>query len=109
MKHGHPDGAQPGEIFAFADSILKKGKPLGRVVVVEREAVRFSSKAKMVKAELNYTTDRGKWPDRKWESVPAVMAGKRATAKVPAGATAWYFNLFDERGMVVSSEHFESK
>ena len=109
MKHSHPDGAQPAEIFAFADSILKKGKPLGEVVAVDREAVRFSSKAKMVKAELNYTTDRGKWPDRKWESVPAVMAGKRASAKVPAGATAWYFNLFDERGMVVSSEHFESK
>lgn len=109
MKHSHPDGAQPAEIFAFADSILKKGKPLGRVVAVEREAVRFSSKVKMVKAELNYTMDRGKWPDRKWESVPAMMTGKRASAKVPTGATAWYFNLFDERGIVTSSEHFESK
>jgi len=107
MKHGHPDGANPEEIFAFADSFLRKGTPLVKITSASASSVNYKSKRTVVKAELNYTKDRGKWQDRKWESVPAKLDVKahKASAEVPAGATAWYLNLFDDKGLVVSSEH----
>jgi hypothetical protein len=73
------------------------------------DSVEYRSKAPIVKAELNYTKDRGRCQDRKWESVPARLETKvrKAAAEVPAEATAWYINLFDDRDLVVSSEHRE--
>ena len=107
MKHSHPDGAVPEEIAVFADSILKKAAPLTRITKTSATAVSFKSKRAVVKAEINYTKDDGRWPDRKWESAPAQLNVKanKATAQVPPGVKAWYINLFDEKGLVVSSEH----
>lgn len=105
MKHGHPDGAKPEEIFAYAGAMLRKEQPLARIEAAGRDWVKF--RGGIVKAELNYTKARGKWQERLWETAPAEIRGKTARAAVPEGATAWYFNLFDERGLVVSSEHFE--
>ena len=107
MKHNHADGASPEEIAAFADAIFRKGKPLPRIVKTTPQGVEYKSKAAVVKAELNYTKDEGRWQDRKWESVPAQLDTKarRVVARAPSDATAWYINLFDERGLVVSSEH----
>jgi dienelactone hydrolase len=109
MRHNHPDGASPVEIAAFADSILRRGVPLAHIVKSTPDSVEYRSKAPIVKAELNYTKDRGRWQDRKWESVPARLDTKvrKAAAEVPAEATAWYINLFDDRDLVVSSEHRE--
>jgi cephalosporin-C deacetylase-like acetyl esterase len=107
MKHGHPDGAKPEEIFAFAGAMLRKEPALARVVAAERDRVKF--RGRIVKAELNYTKAGGKWQEREWVSVPAEIRGKTARAAVPEGATAWYFNLFDAQGRVASSEHFERK
>jgi dienelactone hydrolase len=106
MKHSHPDGAIPDELFAFADSVLKNGARMTRVVRAQAGMVEF--KGAIARAELNYTKDSGRWQDRKWEHVQAGLdaQARRATADVPADATAWYFNLFDEQGLVVSSQHF---
>lgn len=60
---------------------------------------------------LCFTTAAGRWQDRLWETDPATIhptAGGtegRASAVIPAGATAWYLNLVDEAGLVVSGEH----
>ncbi|MCX6622295.1 MAG: acetylxylan esterase [Acidobacteria bacterium] len=107
MKHSHPDGARPEEIFTFADSICKNGPPLPRITKSERERAEYRSKQPVVRAELNFTLDEGTWQDRKWKTVPARLDEKRhaAAAEVPAGARAWYFNLFDGKGQVVSSEY----
>ncbi|MFN7921557.1 MAG: acetylxylan esterase [Bryobacteraceae bacterium] len=111
MKHSHPDGAVPEEIHAYADAMLKKGEPLGRVaaqgMASGRMWVKYAGGRAPAKAELEYTADTGKWQDRKWETVPGEIDGKthRASARVPAGAKAYYLNLFDESGRVVSSEH----
>jgi len=113
MPHGHGGpGENPEEIHAFADSILKGDKPLAKVTSQGREGdevwVTFKSDAPIVKAELNFTKDTGRWPERKWEFIPAAMdqPGK-ATATLPEGTTVYYFNLTDERGLLVSSEHVE--
>ena len=108
MPHGHPQGAKPEEIFAFADSILRKGPRLARIGKQGFDNgavwVKFAAARPVVKAELAFTRDTGKWQDRKWETVPAEHKGTRATAAVPADAKAFYLNLFDAEGRVVSGE-----
>jgi len=107
MRHGHADGAPPEEILAFADSILNKRPALPKITEMTEGSVRYKAKRAVVKAELNYTKDSGRWQDRKWESVPAELNSKAHTAHadVPEGVKAWYINLIDDKGLVVSSEH----
>ena len=106
MSHSHQNGAIPEEIAAFADAVLRRGVPLPRVVKTSGGMVEFKSARPVVKAELNFAKEGGPWPRRRWESIPAQLDPKahRATVPVPAGTTAWYFNLFDGQGLVVSSE-----
>jgi hypothetical protein len=73
----------------------------------------YQSARPIVKAELNYTRDVGKWQDRKWVAIPArldaataTVAGKVA-ATLPEGTKVYYLNLFDDRDCVVSTEHVE--
>ncbi len=107
MNHNHPDGASPEEIHAFAEAMFRKAAPLPRITKQTPASAQFKSKRPVTKAELNFTKDTGRWQDRKWEIAPAQFDAKSrsASAKVPAGATAWYLNLFDDRGLVVSTEH----
>ncbi|MFA6564280.1 MAG: prolyl oligopeptidase family serine peptidase [Verrucomicrobiia bacterium] len=116
MPHGHgAAGEGPEEIRALADSLLKKGKPLTRITAQGRKGddvwATFESKAKIVRAELNFTKHTGVWQKRLWETTPASLdpAKRKATAAVPAGATVFYLNLFDAQGLVVSTEHIEVK
>lgn len=108
--HGGP-GEKPEEIHAFANALFKGGAPLARITGQGMDGNRvwatFASKAPVVRAELNFTRDSGKWQKRKWETVPAELAGERASAPVPEGATAFFLNLVDERDLVVSTEHVE--
>jgi hypothetical protein len=67
--------------------------------------VKFAvTKTPIAAAELAFTRDTGKWQDRKWETVPAELVKNRASAAVPADAKAFYLNLFDGQGRVVSGE-----
>ncbi len=114
MPHAHGGaGENPGEIRAMADAVLRDGAPLAQVTSAGRHGrdvwVTFKSEIPIVKAELNYTTDSGKWQDRNWQTVEATLradAGK-ASATLPEGVTVYYLNLIDERDLVVSSEHEE--
>jgi hypothetical protein len=117
MKHGHGGpGENPEEIHAFADAVLIGGKPLTRIVSEKHvpgpgeyvwvEAT-FESAVKVVKVEFNFTRDTGTWQQRKWETVEGKVEGDRAVGMARGGATAFYLNLIDERGLVVSTEHVE--
>ncbi len=109
MPHGHPPGVAPKEIHAFAESVLNKSTPLARIrssgVTGSEAWARFDSKRPIVKAELNFTTQSGSWPHRRWETTTAALGKEHASAAVPSGATAFYLNLIDDSGLVVSSEH----
>jgi dienelactone hydrolase len=114
MPHGHGGpGENPEEIHAIADSVLRKGVPLAAITGSGRDGqtawAAFSGKASIVRAELNYTTDSGRWQDRLWHTAAASLdTGKhRASVMLPAGTTVYYLNLFDSRDLVVSSEHEE--
>jgi dienelactone hydrolase len=113
MVHDHYSGEAPEEIRVFADSILLQGSPLIRVTGSGRDAnrvwVTFSTDRPAVKAELNYTTDQGPWNEREWQTIPADLnaAAGQAAAALPPKTTAWYLNIFDDRDLVVSTEHEE--
>jgi dienelactone hydrolase len=112
MKHAHGGpGEKPEEIHAFANALFKGSAPLAKINgqgVEKGEAwATFASKAPVVKAELNFTKDAGKWQPRKWETVAAKIEKDRVSAAVPEGVRAFYLNLVDDRGLVVSAEHVE--
>jgi dienelactone hydrolase len=115
MPHGHGGaGENPEEIRVFADSLLKKGAPLARIVKQGADAktawATYESPAPVAKAEMTYTKDTGPWQKRKWETAPAAVdaAAKRVSAEIPEGATVYYLNLFDDRNCAVSTEHVET-
>ncbi len=121
MPHGHgPAGENPEEILAFADAIL--GAPSSAVapglatITTQGSAgtatwVNWHGGRPIRAAELCFTAADGKWQDRLWETQPATIhpaaddTEGRASAVIPAGATAWYLNLVDDTGLVVSGEH----
>lgn len=114
MPHGHgPAGENPEEIRVFADSILKRQKPLARIVeqgVTGDEAwAKFEASVPITRAELAWTKDAGRWQDRKWEQLPATIdaGASKVSAKIPTEAKVFYLNLFDDRNCAVSSPHVE--
>ncbi|MBC2603860.1 alpha/beta hydrolase [Puniceicoccus vermicola] len=113
MGHSQGRGEAPAEVYAFADNIVKEGKPLPQFLRqgVEEDVgwAEFEFEVSLKRAELCYTLDNGKWQDRVWQSVPAEVDLKtgRVSAPIPPEATVYYFNVTDERGLVVSSVHVE--
>jgi len=113
MPHWHSGGETVKEIEAMAGALFKKGAPLPRIAKSGREGVNalltFESQAPVSKAEVNYTTDSGPWKTRNWQTLPATLDAKSKTVRgvLPEGTTVYYFNLIDERNLVVSSEHEE--
>ncbi|HQQ00572.1 MAG TPA: acetylxylan esterase [bacterium] len=110
--HGGP-GENPEEIHAMAESLSRDGIPLPQIINSGRKGTnawaKYKSRASVIKAELNYTKDTGKWMDRDWATVPAELdtSRKKVSAVLPEGVSVYYFNLIDDRGLVVSTEHEE--
>lgn len=113
MPHNHSAGWTPKEIYAFADSILKGGQPLARVVAQGREGTRVWMRVEcpvaIARAELNYTCDTGAWPEREWRTMEAEISGATISAELPEGTTVYFLSAIDERGLLISGEHEELK
>ncbi len=112
MPHGHGGpGENPEEIYAMAESLFHNKAPLARIVKSGRDGqnawTEYDSATPIVEAELNYTTDSGEWKNRNWQIIPAVIDTntKHISAKLPQGVSVYYFNLVDDRSLIVSSEH----
>lgn len=110
MGHGHGgEGENPEEIHAFADVYCLKAVPLASITSHGSDEniawAIFRSENRVTGAVFNYTKDTCPWPERKWESIPANIDDQKVWAKIPDGARVYYFNLTDERNLVVSSEH----
>ena len=111
MAHGQGEGAAPEEIRAMADGLLKGAPPLARVTGRGADGrtawATFRAARPIAKAQLEYTRDTGPWQNRKWLSTPATIdaAAGKVSAQPPDDVTAYYFNLIDEAGLVVSTEH----
>ena len=115
MPHGHGGaGENPKEIYTFAEHYARGGKPLPEFTSVKRDGRKVtatfgSGPCTVVRAELNFTADKGAWKERKWEAVPVIASScaGTVTADIPEKATVYYINLFTEEDLVVSSEHEE--
>ena len=113
MPHSHPDGWAPEEIGIFADRLLNGGEPLphvnshgidGQILWAE-----FESHRPIVSTEINYTRATGQWQDRKFNRLPAQYdsATGRVHAVIPKNTSVCFLNVFDERGCVCSTPHYE--
>jgi cephalosporin-C deacetylase-like acetyl esterase len=114
MVHGHGGpGENPEEIHAFAEAVLNHRPPLAQIAQQGREGkeawVKYKSNIPIVSAELNFTKDSGEWEHRHWETIPAHVKAEsqKVIGDIPSGATVYYFNLIDQRKLIVSSEHVE--
>jgi hypothetical protein len=114
MPHGHGGaGENPKEIHAFANSIVKNATGLptfgDQGLRASNAWADFHSQRPIRKAELNYTTDGGDWQKRLWKTTDAAMNAEtaRVEATLPQDTKVYYFNLIDEAGLVISSEHIE--
>jgi len=114
MKHSHPDGAKPEEVFAYAREQLMGGPEL---IEISKQGVTggevwavYERGGEAVRAEICFTRDRGKWQERKWETAAAVVDRKRrrVSAQAPAGITVYFLNVYDAAGLIVSTEHVEA-
>jgi hypothetical protein len=110
MEHGYEAGEPPEEIHAFADYYLKSGQPLAKIRSLKRKEdntwITYQAKVPVVRANLNYTLDSGTWNKRVWSAVSAQLdpAKHSAQTTIPKGATAFYFDLIDQRNLIVSSD-----
>lgn len=100
------------EVDAFIDATLGVGnaKPLQTVGATKLDGDKATapfSGEKPVKAEFFWTSDTGRWQEKKWQIVPATVLDDRVESPVPAEARSFFFNLTDDRGLTVSSEHLE--
>ncbi len=114
MPHGHQAGWAPPEIGAFVDSVLSEGKPLatlaGLKVGGDQASAEYKAVEPLTKAELHFTTDTGRWQDRKWTTLPAEIDGPTQTIKAAIPATrplVCFITTKDGRGLTISTEHVE--
>lgn len=116
MIHGQWQGAEPAEIFVYADHFLKGGPALPEIKSVERDNLDVKVKydahgRKIAKAVFNYTCGKGSWKEREWKELPAVIipGQDRIEARVPDCRPTWYINLITDDGLVVSTPHDDMK
>ncbi len=101
MRHSHPAGWNPPDGYAFAESVVREGRPWCAQAGASRDGTRvtadFATARHFDAAVLVATTDRGFTGGRAWTETPATLerdgARWRASATLPAGATAWFFNV----------------
>jgi dienelactone hydrolase len=101
-----------GEVDAFIDSHLRGAKPLATVgrlkLAGDVVSASVASPVPIVKAELAYTADSGRWQGRLWATVPAEVKGDTVVAKLPSPRPrVCYLSVTDKRGLSVSSPHVE--
>jgi len=114
MPHGHQAGWAPPEIGAFVDSVLKSGQPLLVLSPLEVDGAvaraSFSGDAKATQANLHFTTDTGRWQDRKWTTLAAKLDAGAGSIQAELPTTrplACFLTAKDDRGLIVSTQHVE--
>ncbi|MEM7233747.1 MAG: alpha/beta fold hydrolase [Planctomycetota bacterium] len=121
LPHGHSAGWTPDEIARFVDGVLLPGAPgLPRVSSMTingyptNVSATFTSKLKVKKAALHYTTDVGPWQKRHWKSAAAAhrsQSGKDGfigflSAMLPKERPiVFYLSVTDDQGGEVSTPH----
>ena len=101
MNHSHPAGWNPPDSYAFAEAMVRDGRPWLRQESAAadkgRAVVEFTSAKTIDAAVLLSTAESGYTGSRKWVESPATVEqrGKRTrvTASLPEGTRAWMVNV----------------
>lgn len=128
MRHGHPSGWNPDEvpeIYAFADHILQGKNPgLGRITRQpsgRKVDLVFESKTPIKEATVHYLNEKLTYRRRNekakhaspgpWLKMPASVdvLNNTVQAQLPGSCLAYYVNLKDSRGHLISSKLVELK
>ncbi len=112
MRHGHQAGWAPEDSYAFAKAIVETGKPWLRELSQGRDGDRASVDWEKFRhadnAVLFSTSDTGLTGSRRWTQSEALLlqtSGRvRASAELPAGTRAYFFNL--QCGSLTASSEF---
>jgi PhoPQ-activated pathogenicity-related protein len=111
MPHGSKWAFMNKEAVAFANSILNNDDPLPNFGEVKRTSLimeaQVTSAIPITKVELFYTLDTCNRTIRQWEKIPASIQGTAVTAILPPNTVAYFINVTDRRGLMVSSEYIE--
>jgi dienelactone hydrolase len=116
MGHGHQRAYNPPDSYAFAESIVRDGRPwcIQTGARLERGIVQveFAATKPLDRALLISTTDNGFTGKRQWTESPAIVEkhdkGWLVTAPLPAGTTAWFVNARSGE-LTASSDYQERK
>lgn len=117
MPHGHPQGWAPIEIGRFADYYVRNGTPLpairAKVVKSETKSVlegNIDSSESPATVQFHWTTDKGAWQTRKWQSKAVETKDAHYETEIPTERPIVFFaTVKDGRGLTTSSEHVELK
>ena len=101
MKHSHPASWNPPDSYAFAESVVRDGRPWLRQeslrVDNDRALVEFSTAKALDGAVLISTGESGFTGARKWIETAATVEQRgthaRITAPLPPGTRAWMINV----------------
>jgi dienelactone hydrolase len=106
MKHSHPAGWNPPDNYAFARAVVDSGRPWAREIAQENRDGTARVEFEVSRAVRAATLVFKRGAD--WEKATGTLessAGRAiASAPVPAGTTAYFFNL-DADGPTLSSEY----
>jgi len=101
MHHSHPAGWNPPDSYAFAESVVRDGKPWLRQVSCREKngevRVKFNSTKPIDRARLISTTDAGFTGNRKWIEATATLETRNrrvlVTGILPPHTRAWFINV----------------
>ncbi|MEX0867658.1 MAG: acetylxylan esterase [Pirellulales bacterium] len=102
MIHDHGSGwDDAGEIWDFADSIVKDGPPLPKLqrpaVDADGGLVHTPFEGEITEAWLYFTTDGGLWKDRKWHFIQCNLADGELVSQKPLPKNATAFLVYGFR------------
>ena len=113
MGHGHGPPWTHADSYAFAQSVVKTGKPWCAQKEVSKNKgivkAAFLSSKPFESAVLVSTTDSGITGSRAWAKTQASLVNNNdiwtATAPLPPGTTAWFLNF--KSGDLIASTDFQ--
>jgi hypothetical protein len=116
LGHGHAAAWNPGDSYAFADSVVSNGTPwcvqTNWSLAGGTAVVHFVSSKILDRAELISTTDSGFTGDFLWTTNAATVVSNgggswTVSAVLPADTTAWFLNALNG-ALVASSDYREN-
>ncbi|HRR36192.1 MAG TPA: acetylxylan esterase, partial [Clostridia bacterium] len=118
MGHNHPIAWNVEEPYVFADSVVKSGSPLTKIISVQpspsdpqkiRIDYQMPQGVSLDHAQIIYTADVSSWTSGiVWNTLPLsnVVGENAVEAVIDPSYKAYYFNLVGSRGLTVSSSLF---